>query len=170
MKRFLILFLAASMLLLCACGGSSISADLKGSEKTDTEAPRQEEHDSPETDDREEAKHDEPSQPAEELLLGETLRTAWLDAVDESGSTPQAPDAAAILSAALAENPALSAKELEEIVLSALESGDYPMTELPVSDGTDDDYLDALEVMLAQLWIAEISKLELEPIEIEWGG
>ena len=170
MKRLLIIFLAAVMLLLCACGGSSISADLKDSEKTNTEAPRQEEHDSPETDDREEEKRDEPSQPAEELLLGETLRTAWLDAVDESGSTPQAPDAAAILSVALAENPALSAKELEEIVLSALESGDYPMTELPVSDGTDDDYLDALEVMLAQLWIEELSKLELEPIEIEWGG
>lgn len=170
MKRFLILFLAASMLLLCACGGSSISADLKGSEKTDTEAPRQEEHDSPETDDRKEEKRDEPSQPAGESLLGETLRTAWLDAVDESGSIPQAPDAAAILSAALAENPTLSAKELEEIVLSALESDDYPMTELPVSDGTDDGYLDALEVMLAQLWIEELSKLELEPIEIEWGG
>jgi len=173
MKRFLMIILAAALLLLCACGGSSISADLKGAEKTDRDDSKAQEAEAPESEADEESRDSERDEavsaaPEGGETLGEELRTAWLGAVDESGSVPQAPDAAAILSAALAENPGLSAAELEQIVLSALESGEYTMTELPDSDGTDDDHLDALEVMLAQLWIEELSKLDLEPIEIEW--
>ena len=125
MKRslILILLLTTALLLLCACGGRSISADLDSGSKRETEAEdRMENADTP-------AGH--PADSGEKL--GEPIRTAWLDAIDESGSAPSAPDAAGILSAALAENPGLSAAELEEILLSALESGSYEMAELPDS-------------------------------------
>ena len=177
MKRslILILLLTTALLLLCACGGRSISADLDSGSKRETEETAASEQEDTPAEKQEEDRMENADTPAGHPAdsgekLGEPIRTAWLDAIDESGSAPAAPDAAGILSAALAENPGLSAAELEEILLSALESGSYEMAELPACDGTDEAYLDALEVTLAQLWIEALSESELQPITVKWGG
>ncbi len=172
MKRLMMILLSAALLLLCACGGSSISADLKSSEestKTEAEEAAPSEEDGKESGSPE-ADSAEAPQTETAGIAGEELRAAWMDAIDESGDTPKAPDLAAIYAAVLAESPVLTDEEFSAAVLAALESGDYTMTELPESDGTDEAYLDALEVMLARIWVEELSKLDLEPVEIEWGG
>ena len=168
MRRVLLILTVLALLLLCACGVKESYRNYEDEEDFDYEEERDEEvDDSDEDQDKEDAHRSDAGQIPD--VLGEAVRSAWLDAIDDSGSTVQAPDLAEILTSVLDTNPDISGERLEEAILDALQSGTYQMVDLPESDGSDDAYLDALEVMLTELWIASLSELDLEPIQIDWG-